>query len=74
MTVHHYWLGMAVAEEAQYASTFKQPFMARRLRKEWERALALDPNHKPSRPHRTRRMATLRWRTRTPGPAGRRRR
>jgi tetratricopeptide (TPR) repeat protein len=42
--LYHVWLGSAIAEAAGRASKFKQPFMARRVKKEWERAVQLDPN------------------------------
>ena len=41
--LYHAWLGNAVRDEAQHASAFKMPFMARRMKKEWERAVELDP-------------------------------
>jgi tetratricopeptide (TPR) repeat protein len=40
---YHLWLGSALGEEAQRASRFRQPFLARRVRTEFERAVALDP-------------------------------
>jgi tetratricopeptide (TPR) repeat protein len=41
---YHYWLGRAVYEATPRASKLRMPGMARRVRKEWERAVALDPN------------------------------
>jgi tetratricopeptide (TPR) repeat protein len=41
---HHLWLGNALGTEAQKASKFRQPFLARRVKAEFERAVALDPN------------------------------
>lgn len=41
--VYHLWLGRAVGQQAQTASKVKQPFMARRIKAEFERAVALDP-------------------------------
>jgi tetratricopeptide (TPR) repeat protein len=42
--LYHVWLGSALGDAAGRASPFKQPFMARRVKNEWERAVALDPN------------------------------
>jgi tetratricopeptide (TPR) repeat protein len=39
----HTWLGNALGDEAQKASKFRQPFLARRVKTEYERAVALDP-------------------------------
>ena len=41
----HVWLAAALGEEAQRASKFRQPFLAKRLRAELERAVALSPRH-----------------------------
>src|SRR5256885_506169 len=41
---YHYWLGRAVYESAPRANKLRVPGMARRVRNEWERAVALDPN------------------------------
>lgn len=38
----HFWLGSAIGEEAQRASKLRQPFLARRIKSEFERAVALD--------------------------------
>jgi tetratricopeptide (TPR) repeat protein len=40
---HHLWLGNAIGTEAQKASKLRQPFLARRIKTEFERAVALDP-------------------------------
>jgi tetratricopeptide (TPR) repeat protein len=40
---YHLWLGTALGEEAQRASRFRQPFLSRRVRTEFGRAVALDP-------------------------------
>ena len=40
---YHLWLGRALGDEAQKASKFRQPFLARRVKSEFERAVALDP-------------------------------
>jgi tetratricopeptide (TPR) repeat protein len=40
---HHLWLGNSIGEIAQSASKLKQPFMARRIKSEFERASQLDP-------------------------------
>jgi tetratricopeptide (TPR) repeat protein len=42
---HHYWLGVAIAEATKTASRLKQPFMAKRVMREWERAVEIDRNH-----------------------------
>jgi tetratricopeptide (TPR) repeat protein len=39
---YHYWLGASVGEQATRASKLKQPFMARRIKSEFERAVQLD--------------------------------
>jgi tetratricopeptide (TPR) repeat protein len=47
--LYHLWLGNAVRDAASSASKIKQPFMARRVKKEWERAVELDPNQLDAR-------------------------
>lgn len=42
--LYHFWLGSAVGDATPHANKLKQPFMARRVKKEWERAVQLDPN------------------------------
>lgn len=39
----HLWLGIALGTETMHASKFRQPFLARRVKTEFERAVALDP-------------------------------
>jgi tetratricopeptide (TPR) repeat protein len=41
--LYHLWLGNAVGQQAQSASVVRQPFMARRIKAEFERAVELDP-------------------------------
>ena len=41
--LYHLWLGNAVGEQAQNASKLKQPFLARKVKSEFERAVQLDP-------------------------------
>lgn len=41
--VYHLWLGRALGDEAQKASLFRQPFLARRVKNEFERSVQLDP-------------------------------
>lgn len=41
--LYHLWLGNAVGQQAQSASVIRQPFMARRIKAEFERAVQLDP-------------------------------
>lgn len=43
--VYHDWLGRAYGNQAVRASKFKLPFLARKVRSEFETALALDPNN-----------------------------
>ena len=40
---YHTWLGNALGDEAQKASKLRQPFLARRVKSEFERAVELDP-------------------------------
>lgn len=44
VAVHHLWLGNSVGEVAQTASKLKQPFMARRVKSEFEKTVELDPS------------------------------
>lgn len=41
--LYHLWLGNAVGQQAPSASVIRQPFMARRIKAEFERAVQLDP-------------------------------
>lgn len=41
--LYHLWLGNAVGMQASNASVVRQPFMARRIKSEFERAVQLDP-------------------------------
>src|ERR1051325_2254028 len=41
--LHHLWLGNALVDEAQKANKLRQPFLGRRVKTEFERAVALDP-------------------------------
>jgi tetratricopeptide (TPR) repeat protein len=41
--LYHFRLGSALGDEAQKASKFRQPFLARRVKNEFERAVQLDP-------------------------------
>ena len=41
--VHHLWLGNALGDQAQHANKLKQPFLARRVKSEFERTVELDP-------------------------------
>lgn len=43
VAVYHLWLGNALGDETQKASKFRQPFLARRVKSEFERTVALDP-------------------------------
>jgi tetratricopeptide (TPR) repeat protein len=40
---YHLWLANALGQEAQRASKLRQPFLARRVKSEFERAVQLDP-------------------------------
>ena len=40
---YHFWLGNAYGDAAQHASKFRQPFLARKVKAEFERAVQLDP-------------------------------
>jgi len=42
--IYHLWLGNALGDEAQRANKLRQPFLARRVKSEFERAVALDPS------------------------------
>ena len=42
--VYHLWLGNALGDETQRANKLRQPFLARRVKSEFERAVALDPS------------------------------
>jgi tetratricopeptide (TPR) repeat protein len=43
VSLYHLWLGNAVGQQAQNASVLRQPFMARRIKAEFEKAVELDP-------------------------------
>jgi tetratricopeptide (TPR) repeat protein len=43
VSAYHLWLGNAVGEQAQEANILRQPFMARRVKAEFEKAVELDP-------------------------------
>jgi tetratricopeptide (TPR) repeat protein len=42
-SIHHLWLGNALGEQAEHTSKFKLPFLARRVKGEFDRAVELDP-------------------------------
>jgi tetratricopeptide (TPR) repeat protein len=42
---YHFWLGVCYGRDAQNASVFRQPFLARDVKNEFEKAIALNPNH-----------------------------
>ena len=42
---YHFWLGVTYGAQAQKASIFKAPGLAKKTRAEFERAVQLDPNH-----------------------------
>jgi tetratricopeptide (TPR) repeat protein len=41
--LYHFWLGSALGDEAQNANKIRQPFLARRVKGAFERAVQLDP-------------------------------
>jgi len=43
VALHHLWLGNALGDQAQHANKLKQPFLAKRVKTEFERTVALDP-------------------------------
>jgi tetratricopeptide (TPR) repeat protein len=43
VSVHHLWLGNSIGDQAQHANKLKQPFMARRIKSEFDKAVELDP-------------------------------
>jgi len=45
----HYFLGVAYGKQAEKASVFRAPSLARKTRAEFERAVQLDPNHLDAR-------------------------
>jgi tetratricopeptide (TPR) repeat protein len=42
---YHYWLGVCYGRDAQNASIFRQPFLAKDVRNEFQKAVDLNPNH-----------------------------
>lgn len=44
LSVHHLWLANALGAYAEHANKLKLPFLARRIRSEFERASQLDPS------------------------------
>jgi tetratricopeptide (TPR) repeat protein len=42
-SLHHLWLGNALGEQASHTSKIKLPFLARRVKSEFEKAAQLDP-------------------------------
>jgi tetratricopeptide (TPR) repeat protein len=43
VAIHHLWLGNALGNQAQHANKLKLPFLARRVKSEFEKAVELDP-------------------------------
>lgn len=43
VSLYHLWLGNAIGEQAQNANVLRQPFLARRVKAAFERAVELDP-------------------------------
>ena len=46
---YHFWLGSTYGAQAQRASLFKQPGLAKKTKAEFERAVQVDPNHLDAR-------------------------
>ena len=42
-SVHHLWLANALGDQAEHANKLKLPFLARRMKWEFEKAVELDP-------------------------------
>ncbi len=42
---YHFWYGQVLGREVQEASVFRQPFLAPSVLEEFEKTIALDPNH-----------------------------
>jgi tetratricopeptide (TPR) repeat protein len=42
---YHYWLGVCYGRDAQNASIFRKPFLAKDVKNEFEKAIELNPNH-----------------------------
>lgn len=42
---YHYWLGVCYGRDAQNASIFRQPFLAKDVKNEFQRAIELNPSH-----------------------------
>ncbi|HXI13667.1 MAG TPA: tetratricopeptide repeat protein [Thermoanaerobaculia bacterium] len=43
-SLYHFWLGQAYGRQAQRASKFRQPFLAKKVQAEFEKARDLDPS------------------------------
>ena len=43
VSAHHLWLGNSLGDQAQHANKLKLPFLARRVKSEFEKAVELDP-------------------------------
>jgi tetratricopeptide (TPR) repeat protein len=48
-SVYWDWLGRAYGREAQHASKLRQPFLAKKTKDAWEKAVALDPENLDAR-------------------------
>lgn len=42
---YHYWLGACYGKDAQNASIFRQPFLAKDVKNEFQKAIDINPNH-----------------------------
>jgi len=61
---YQYWYGTALAANINNLGKLKQLSQARRMRKAWERAIAIDPGHLPAR------IGLLQYYLQAPGIAG----
>jgi tetratricopeptide (TPR) repeat protein len=43
VSVHHLWLGNSLGDQAEHTNKLKLPFLARRIKSEFEKAVELDP-------------------------------
>lgn len=43
VAAHHLWLGNSLGEQAEHTNKLKLPFLARRIKSEFEKVVALDP-------------------------------
>jgi len=61
---YHLWLGRAYGQKAQRSSVFKKPSLAKKVKKEFEKAVELDPDNIDAR------FALMKYYLRAPGFMG----